>query len=134
MVHRTHNLLKSKAQFFILSAFVIVTFLYFISRWIEPLNVIDTSQFVLVEDQFVFNNIRDKTIATVKISKDCQDLSYNLNEYKAFVQEYAAKKNMALSFNYVITQPCDDTILNTSFAISISSPNSFLNASFIARK
>jgi hypothetical protein len=103
-----HNLLKSrKAQFFILSAFVIVTVIYFISRWIEPYTVIDTSSVVLMEEPFIFNNIKEKAFVAVNESKSCEDLKYNLEEYKYFVESYALAKGYNLDFNYT-SSPCYD--------------------------
>src|SRR3989304_708381 len=103
------NFLKSfkrrKAQFFILAAFSIVALLYLISGWIEPFTIIDTSQAALLDEIFIFNNIKEKVITAVNGSKSCEDLRYNLDEYRNFVQEYATTKNLKLDFNYTIS-PC----------------------------
>ena len=95
------NSLKSrKAQFFILSAFAIITAIYFISKWIEPYTIIDTSSVALMEEPFIFNNIVEKADQTVLISKSAEDLNYNLEEYKSFVLSYVLSKGYSLSFDY----------------------------------
>jgi hypothetical protein len=101
-----HNLLKSrKAQFFILSAFAIVSILYFVSKWIQPASIIDTAQIILIEEPFVFSNLKEKAIEMIKKSKNCEELSYNLEEYKNFAERYASEKNLELKFNYTISCP-----------------------------
>lgn len=99
------KLRSRKAQFFILSAFAIVSIVYFMARWIEPLTIIDISQIALQEEAFVFNNIKEKAIYAVNGSKSCDDLRYNLEEYKLFVESYAVEKGYKLDFNYEIS-PC----------------------------
>lgn len=131
-----HKLLKSrKAQFFILSAFVIVTVFYFVSQWIEPFTIIDTSSVVLMEEPFVFNNIKEKAIFAVNGSKSCEDLYYNLFEYKQFVENYALGKNLKLNFEYS-KSPCFDeppifpTVIE--FKISLVSDKMVLASNFSA--
>ena len=135
MAFRMRNLLRSKkAQFFVLSAFVIVSILLLISRWLEPLSVIDTSLAVLSEEPFIFNNIKEKAVATVTLSKSCEELKFNLEEYKNFVQEFAATKNIKLNFDYQVVEPCIDNTLETKFSISLESPSTFIQSSFVSRK
>ena len=98
--------LKSrKAQFFILAAFAIVSIVYFMARWIEPFTIIDISQIALQEEAFFFNNIKESSIYAVNGSKSCDDLRYNLEEYKHFVESYAIERGYKLDFNYTMT-PC----------------------------
>ena len=101
-----HNLLNSKkAQFFVLSAFAIVTILYFISSWIEPYTIIDTSAVVFREEPFIFNNIKEKAIEVVKISNSCEELEYNLDEYKNFVENYVLRRGVVM-LTYTLSSPC----------------------------
>ena len=101
-----HSLLRSKkAQFFLLSAFAIVTIAFFVSKWIEPYTIIDTSSVVLRDEAFIFNNIKEKAVTVISGSKSCEDLKYNLEEYKNFVEDYTSKKNYKLDFDYVAS-PC----------------------------
>ena len=101
-----HSLLRSKkAQFFLLSAFAIVTIAFFVSKWIEPYTIIDTSSVVLRDEAFIFNNIKEKAVTVINGSKNCEDLFYNLEEYKNFVEDYASKKNYKLDFDYYMS-PC----------------------------
>ncbi|HLC39503.1 MAG TPA: hypothetical protein VJJ76_01325 [archaeon] len=96
---------RHKGQFFVLSAFAIVAMFFLISRWIEPFTIVDTSQVALMDEFFIFNNIKEKAIYAVNGSKSCEDLRYNLDEYRNFVQQYALEKNFKIDFNYTIS-PC----------------------------
>lgn len=134
MVSRMRSLSKSrKAQFFVLSAVTIVVVIFFMSRWMEPYTIIDTSS-ALMEEPFVFTNIKEKAIETVKTSKDCEDLKYNLEEYTIFVKDYVIRKNLNLNLDYRIVQPCDDNQLTTQFNMNMSSPRIFINSSFTASR
>lgn len=106
MKSRMLSLLKSrKAQFFVLSGFVIVSILYVVGRWIEPPTIVDTSVVARMEEPFIFNNIKEKAITTVTQSKNCEDLVYNLDEYKSFVEKYLSAKKLNLNFVYSVS-PC----------------------------
>lgn len=130
-----HNLLKSKAQFFILSAFVIAGILYLVSKWIQPLSVIDTSSAVLMDEFSIFNNIKEKMIYAVNGSKSCEDLRYNIDEYYNFVKNYVLSKGYGLDFNLSIS-PCYDepplfpTIVEAQ--ITLKSTNVELSSNFSA--
>ncbi|MEM5773320.1 MAG: hypothetical protein QXL86_03835, partial [Candidatus Aenigmatarchaeota archaeon] len=88
-----HNLLSSKkAQFFILSAVAIVTTIFLVSQWVEPYTIVDTSSILMKEEFFIFNNIVEKANETVGLSKDCEELNFNLEEYKIFVEKFASSK------------------------------------------
>ena len=135
MVYRTPSLLRSrKAQFFVLSAFIIVSILLPVSRWLEPLSIIDTSAVALAEEMFVFNNIKEKADATVISSKDCDELKFNLEEYKNFIQEFSVAKNIKLNFAYEVKEPCDDNVLRTEINIILESPSRFIHSSFTSTK
>ena len=94
-----------KGQFFILSTFTILTILFFLSRYIQPIEIIDISQVVFADEVFVFNNIKEKAIETVKISKSCDEVKYNLEEYKNFAVRFASKIGKLL-FSYQFRSPC----------------------------
>ncbi|MEM5808158.1 MAG: hypothetical protein QW818_03435 [Candidatus Aenigmatarchaeota archaeon] len=94
-----------KGQFFILTTVVVVTILFFISRWIGPPAQVDTSDIVQMEELFTFDNIREKTTEVVKYSENCDDLNYNLQEYKNFLDEYGKEKNYRIDFSYS-PSPC----------------------------
>jgi hypothetical protein len=131
------NLLKlntkgKKAQFFVLSAFTIVAILYLISSWIQPYTIIDTSSVVLMQEPFVFNNIKEKAIETVRTSKSCDDLKYNLDEYTNFVNQFSASKNLYYNFNYSVSpcvnQPPSPVIVEGR--LQLKSPNANLQSNF----
>ncbi|MEM5766030.1 MAG: hypothetical protein QW423_00050 [Candidatus Aenigmatarchaeota archaeon] len=129
-----HNLLKSnKAQFFLLSAFAIITTIFYVSQWIEPYTITDTSSVAIREDFFIFNNIVEKAKETVALSKDCEDLKFNLEEYKLFVKNFALYKTSDLIFDYKIVS-CDSFGASVSFNITLMSPSSYIKRSFVENK
>ncbi len=134
MAYRTRNLLsysKKKAQFFVISAVTIVVLLFLVSQWLQPQTIIDASEAVLREETFVFSNIKEKAIATAATSKTCDDLSYNLDEYKNFAEQYVAGKGSKLNFVYSISAcslvPQSTTI---NFEISLKAVDADVSSSF----
>ena len=129
------SLLKSrKAQFFILSAVAVIGVLYFISRWMEPSTITDTSSVVLMEEPFLFNNIKEKSVEVVETSKSCEELKYNLDEYKEFVENNILDKG-ELILNYQFVAPCYDnppTPAVVEFILNITSPKVNINSIFYA--
>jgi len=89
----------------ILTAFAMVSIFYLISRWIEPYNILDTAEIVLVEEPFVFNNIKEKALDIVNTSASCEELVDSLEEYKIFVEDYAFKR-LIVYFDYTLETPC----------------------------
>ena len=129
MEKKKWGLFKSrKAQFFILSVFAIVTILYFLSRWLEPSTVIDTSSVALKEESFVFNNIKEKAFDVVDSSKNCEELNFNLQEYKQAAEDYALSKNYLLDFNYAY--PSCVSPMNINFTMALTSTNMQLASNF----
>jgi len=124
---------RHKAQFFILSAFAIVAMFYMISGWIEPFTIIDTSQVALLDEIFIFNNIKEKTATVVKDSKNCEDLTYNLQEYKSFVESYALSKGYRINFAY-LTTPCNPNLPLPAYVaqinLTLQSPRAILKSQF----
>lgn len=135
MTYLMRNLSKSrKAQFFVLSAFAIVSILFIISQWIEPFRILDASSAVLDDEIFVFNNVKEQTRLVVKNSKSCDDLKFNLQEFKLFLENYFLQKNMRLVFNYNIETPCDDAVLKTSLYFALVSPKTTIDSAFTATR
>lgn len=101
---RTRNLSKfsrnRKAQFFVLSAVAIVTVLVFVNRLIQPFSITDTSQTVLGNEVFVFNDIKEKAFVAVEGAQSCNDALFNMGEYQSFVQDFARGQGYLLSFSY----------------------------------
>ena len=91
-----------KGQFFVLTAVAVVTILFFVGRWTSPLTQVDTSSIVLSEELFTFDNIQEKTVTVVKSSENCEELEYNLQEYKNFIRDIARDKNYKITFKYSI--------------------------------
>jgi len=121
------SLLKSKkAQFFVLSAFAIVSVIYFVSKWMEPYTIIDTSSVVLVEEPFIFNNIVEKASETIYTSKNVDDAKYNIQEYKNFVEQYALRKNMKIIFD-ISKLNFNPSSITGSIFIQISSTRMIIN-------
>jgi hypothetical protein len=123
-----------KAQFFVLSAFTIVAIVFFLSQWIEPYTITDTSSIALKEEFFIFNNIKEKAVETVRNSKDCDELKYNLEEYKTFTENYAAMKVLELNVSYYNKTVCDDKKLETFFTIKLKSFSSYIESSFMVNR
>ncbi len=123
-----------KAQFFVLTAFTLVTLFFLISNWIQPFSIIDASAVVLSEEPFIFNNIKDNARKTVETSKSCEELKFNLEEYESFVKTFGLRKNLDISLIY--SQPssnCESsgsTVIN--FKITLSSSSMSLSSEFDA--
>lgn len=94
-----------KAQFLVITAFVIVSIFYLVSKWMQPYTIPDTSEIVLADEPYVFNNIKEKALAVVATSKSCGELTDNLDEYKAYVEDYAFRK-LIIYFDYSLETPC----------------------------
>lgn len=92
-----------KGQFFVLTAVAVVTILFFVGRWVDTLTQVDTSSIVLSEELFTFDNIQEKTATVIKSSENCEELDYNLQEYKNFIREFARDKNYKISFEYSLS-------------------------------
>lgn len=122
-----------KAQFFILSVFIMITILFVISEFIQPSSIFDTSSVVISDDVFTFNNIKEKAISVVDLSENCKDLSLNLEEYKNFIQKVATQKNQQIVFNYDLSS-CKDSTLTTDFYVALVSTHSSEDATFTATK
>jgi hypothetical protein len=129
MEKKKWSLFKSrKAQFFILSVFAIVTILYFLSRWLEPSTVIDTSSVALRDEPFIFDNIKEKASYVVNSSKNCEELNFNLQEYKQVAEDYALNKNCLLDFNYAY--PACVSGMKIDFIMTLTSTNMQLASNF----
>ncbi len=128
MVFRTLSLSRSrKAQFFVLSAFAIVSIIYFVSKWMEPYTIIDTSSVVMVEEPFIFNNIVEKANETIYISKSVNESIYNIQKYKNFVEQYASRKNIKITFDTSSLTFNDPTSVAGSIFIELSSTRMTIN-------
>lgn len=124
---------RMKAQFFILSAVAIVGILFFVSRWVEPLSLLDTSSIIFREEPFVFNNIKEKAVETVNQSKDCEDLKFNLEEYNTFVKSYAREKLFSLDFKYSYGTCIKGSPLDVVFNMTLKSEKMELASNFTIR-
>lgn len=124
-----------KAQFFILSAFAIVMILYFISKWIQPATIIDTSKIVLMEEAFIFNNVVEKAIETVRTSRSCEELIYNLDEFKIFVEKFFGERGKWILYSQ-LSSPCklpneEEIPTAVVFNITLITPEMELNKYFV---
>jgi len=138
MASRTRSLSnfkrRSKAQFFILSAFIMITILFVVSQFIQPSGIFDTASAVLMDEVFVFNNIKEKSVSVVKLSESCGDLALNLEEYKEFAQNFVTRRNARLVYDYNIDQPCNDAVLSTRFYVVLISPRASADSTFTATR
>jgi len=99
------SLKRPKAQFLVITAFVIVSIFYLVSKWMQPYTIPDTSEIVLAEEPSVFNNIKEKALDIVATSSSCEELVNSLDEYKAYVEDYAFRK-LIVYFDYTLETPC----------------------------
>ena len=132
-MHSLLNLKRNvKGQFFVLTAVAIVAILFFVGKWLDVSTQSDTSYIVLSQESFIFDNIFEKTTDVIKNSENCDNLNYNLQEYKSFISGIALEKNYKLRFDYNVPS-CSDTIgaTNTiSFNMRIQSETSDLSKDF----
>lgn len=136
MAYRTRNssiFRRSKAQFFILSAFVMITILFVVSQFIQPTGIFDTASAVLSDDIYTFNNIKEKSISIVKLSEDCDDLRNNLNEYREFVTSFVTQSNKRLVFD-VLPATCRDENPSATLHIALISTRATEEATFSTSK
>ncbi|TAL48366.1 hypothetical protein EPN87_00695 [archaeon] len=122
-----------KAQFFILSALTIVALMYLMGRWINASTIPDTSSTAVNSAPFIFNDIIEKTLQTVKLSTDCLELTYNMQEYSTFVKDFAAKNGYDLRYDYTIAPPCsgaDKTSRTLVFNVTMSSSSMVVAKNF----
>lgn len=125
------NLLKSKkAQFYIISVVSIITILSTIGRSITTYSIIDTSELALRNDFFIFNNIVEKTLETLNASRSCEELKFNLEEFKNIATR-AFAPNFRVEYSYSIDS-CNDTTRSAtvSFNITLYSINSEIGTTF----
>ncbi len=103
-MHSSLKFLRSrKGQFFVLSAVAIVTVLVYINRLVQPFSIIDTSQVVLGNEIFLFNDVKEKAFVSVQGAQTCNDALFDLQEYQNFVQQFAIQKGYLLSFSFTNT-------------------------------
>ncbi|MEM5777123.1 MAG: hypothetical protein QXJ06_01605 [Candidatus Aenigmatarchaeota archaeon] len=121
-----HNL-SNKAQFFILTAVVFAGFFYMLSKYITPYSFIDTSKYVSSQEIFLFNNIKEKAIKTVKITQqnNPDGLVDNLITYREYAQKIARDNGYILFFEFDVNKETVD------FNITLSSEKITLTSSFI---
>ena len=123
------NFSKKKAQMFIITGVTIVILLFVVSQWVQPPTIIDTSQVVLLEETYVMNNIKQEAMLVVRNTETCDDLSFNLDEYKNFVTEYGASKGFNLDFQFEINGVCPGSP-TVNFNINLDSTNAKISSSF----
>jgi hypothetical protein len=104
-----------------------------ISNWIRPISILDTSSVVLMEEPFIFNNIKEKADETVQISKNCEELNFNLEEFKNFAVDFALRKNFNLDLIYTINS-CDVSSRQVTFDMTMTSPRMTIKSNFISSK
>ena len=124
------NLLKSrKAQFYIISVVGIVTILYAMGKSLTSSMIIDTSEIAMRNDYFFFNNIVEKTLETLNASKSCEDLRFNLEEFKNIATR-AFAPNFRVEYSYSIN--CSDSTRSAtvSFNITLYSIDSQIGTNF----
>lgn len=121
MVCHMPNILKSKkGQFFVLSSISLIIVLATLMRIFSPTSIVSSSDIIFRNEFFVFENIVGKSIKTVEISKDCEELKFNLEEFKKLILD--TYENYYIFFYYKINS-CDSRLANVTFEIILNSPN-----------
>ena len=133
MVYHMPSLPRSsrKAQFFILSAFAIISILYFLSKWLQPTTIPDTSSIAAMDEPLIFNNIREKTFAVVNGSKNCEEIQFNLDEFKQTIDNFVTEKNYIIELDYAI--PACTPPLVIDFEMRLVSTRMTLTSKFSVR-
>lgn len=122
------SLLRSKkGQLFVLSSISIILLLAGLVRIFSFYNIPYFSEIVLKNEFFIFKNIVDKSIKLVDVSKDCEELSFNLEEFQYFILETFAGYNIL--FNYTVNR-CDASYVNITFQIVLRSETIYLETKF----
>ena len=93
--------LSNKAQFFILTAVMIVGVFLTLSKYVNQYSFIDTSTAAEGAEIFMFQNIVEKANKTVQISNQAT-ITNNLSKYKNFAQKVSSDRGYILSFDYTI--------------------------------
>ncbi len=124
-MYHMHNLSSKKAQFFILTAVIIVGVFFTLSKYISQHSFIDTSEAVSGAEVFMFENIVDKANKTVQIS-NVTNIQTRLSTYSDFVEEIAADRGYRLAFNYTV----DLGVPLATFNISLMSEKYTLSTGF----
>ena len=102
--------LSNKAQFFILTAVMVVGVFFTLSKYVNQYSFIDSSKAADGAEIFMFENIKEKAVKTVEISNRT-NVDSRLTTYKTFVEEMAAERGYALTLEYRF-----DTMPNPNFA------------------
>jgi hypothetical protein len=95
----------TKAQFFLLTGFTIISIFYLVSRWMEPYTIIDISRVAMNNEPSIFSNIKQESLDVVASSKSCFDLVNNLEEFETYIEDYAFKK-LIVYFDFTLETPC----------------------------
>ena len=79
-----------------------------------------------------FDNIKEKSAVIVNGSKSCEDLQYNVQEYKNFVENFAKEKNYQISFTYSVSPCSEDMGAIVEFDLDINSNNFDANSNYFS--
>jgi hypothetical protein len=114
----------------VLTAVVFAGFFYTLSKYLTPYSFVDTSKYANSPEIFLFNNIKEKAIKTVRITQqnNPDKLVENLIAFRNYAQEVARDNGYILFFEF------DNTTTTVSFNISLSSERMTLSSSFVVRR
>jgi hypothetical protein len=111
---------------------VVVVFFAF-SKILAPYTIVDTSEPVLRDEAYFFNNVKEKFVKTVNITLQrvacppTTTLEENLETYVNFTYDAAAKKGFRLAINYTVDETTCDVYAN----ITLSSREIMMNTTFV---
>lgn len=125
--------LSRRGQFFIVTAVGIVIIFFAFSRILAPYTIVDTSETVVREEAYFFNNVKEKFVKTVNITLSrvacppTTTLEENLETYVNFTYDAAARKGFKLTVDYTI----DDTTCDVYANMTLSSKEIMMNTTFV---
>ena len=128
MVFHMRSTLKSKkGQFFILSTISLIIILSAMTRILSFSNIPSTYESLFRNEFLTFNNIVSKSIKTVDISRDCEDLNFNLEELKKIIKDTYEIFHIGLEYSI---ENCNQSFVNVSFRITLKSQVSEMGTEF----
>ncbi|MBD3155308.1 MAG: hypothetical protein GF368_01485 [Candidatus Aenigmarchaeota archaeon] len=107
------SLSNRKAQFFILTAVIVIGVFFTLSKYINRYSLIDTSRAAQGSEIFIIDNVKEKAMKTVHIS-NMTNINERLAIFKETVQDVVSGRGYILDFSYTINAPLRIAIMNIS--------------------
>jgi hypothetical protein len=125
-----------KAQFFVMAAFAIVTFAFYIGSWMEPGTIPDIAEVMVSDEAFVFDNLVEKVEEVVRSAGSYDELKYGLDEFSRFARKFVLERGYDLELIYELVPPPPEPqppIAVAMVCIRLRSPRMTLEATRILK-